>query len=76
MLAMLHGVKGHGNVVDPVRADIHKVYVGVFAELLVHFLVAGIYLCAHAAALKDLEVLFGAVRFYVADGGNVAAGNI
>ena len=76
VLAMLHGVKGHGNVVDPVRADIHKVYVWVFAELLVHFLVAGIYLCAHAAALKDLEVLFGAVRLYVADGGNVAAGNI
>ena len=75
VLSVLHCIEGHGNVVYPVCADVHKVHVRVFTELLVNLFIAGIYLGGHSAAFKDLEVLFCPVRLYVADGCHVASGN-
>ena len=76
MLAVLHGIECHGNVVDPVCADVHKVHVRVLAELLVGFLISCINLGGHAAAFQYLEVFLCPVRFYVTDSCNVAAGHV
>ena len=75
MLAVLHGIQGHGNVVYPVGADVNEIHVGVFAERLIRGFLSAVHIGGKALSLKILQALLGTVGFYVTDGGHMAAGH-
>ena len=75
VFAVLHRIKGHRNMVDPVGADIDQIHGRVFAQGLVGLLVTAIDLGFQPLALQVFQALLRTGFLHVADGGHVAAGN-
>ena len=77
VLAVLHRAEGDGDVVAPVRADVHEVEVLLLAERLVGVFRPGVFLGGGHAAPGEDGLAFGhALGDDVAEGGNDGAGNV
>ena len=77
MLAMLHGIECHGDVVDPVGTDVDEVDVVPLTKLFVGFSVAGILGCpGESPGFKGLLGPLDILRKHVAKSHDLDSGNI